>query len=180
MESKKIGLNYGIILGGISIIYSLCLYLFGAKAFVSPAAYIAILFPIVLAVLGGRQQKKLQGGYLEFSEALKTTFTILVLGALMSTAFMVILLNYIDHSFGEALNQETAMKTEEFMRKFGAPEADIEKASEKIMNENNYSLAKQSVSFAFGCIFWFLLALIISAIIKKKKPEFELSIKSEE
>lgn len=179
MNPKKIGINYGVILGGIAIIYSLVLYLFGAEAFVGPAAYLSIVFHITLAVLGARQQKKLQGGYLEFSESLKTTFTILVIGALMSTAFMMILLNFIDQPFSEALNQATAVKTEAFMRKMGAPEDSIEKASEQIMNQNNYSLGKQSVGFAFGCIFWFLLAMIISAIMKKKKPEFEL-FKSEE
>lgn len=180
MQTKNVGLSYGAIYGGASILFTLVLYILGASTFVSPIAYIGFVFPFVFAVLGGLQQKKLHGGYLEFSEALKVTFLILVIGSFLQTLFMSILLNYIDVPFREALNQEAAAMAEKMMRKFGAPESQIEASMDKMMSENNYSLGKQSVSFAFGCIFWFLMALIISAIIKKKKPEFEIFKQSEE
>lgn len=173
MQTKNIGLSYGAIYGGVSILFTLVLYILGASTFVSPVAYLGFVFPFVFAVLGGLQQKKSQGGYLEFSAALKVTFLILVIGSLLQTLFMSLLLNYIDVPFREALNQEAAEMTEKMMRKFGAMESQIEEAKDKMMSQNNYSFGKQSVSFAFGCIFWFLMALIISAIIKKKKPEFE-------
>ena len=147
MQTKNVGLSYGAIYGGASILFTLVLYILGASTFVSPIAYIGFVFPFVFAVLGGLQQKKLHGGYLEFREA---------------------------------LNQEAAAMAEKMMRKVGAPESQIEASMDKMMSENNYSLGKQSVSFAFGCIFWFLMALIISAIIKKKKPEFEIFKQSEE
>ena len=180
MQTKNQGLAFGLIYGGVSVVFSMLLYIFGASTFVSPVAYIGFLFPIVFATLGGVQQKKYQGGYLEFNEALKTTFLVLVIGSLIQTLFMFILLNYIDVPFREALNQEAADMSEKMMRKFGAPESQIEQARDKMMSENNYSFGKQSISFAFGCIFWFLVALIISAIIKKKKPEFDITLKSEE
>ena len=89
------GLSYGLMSGGAAILLSLVLYLGGAKMFVNPIAYLGFAIPIVFAVLGGLAQKKANGGYLEFSEALKTVFTIFVIGSFLSTAFMFLLLNVI-------------------------------------------------------------------------------------
>ncbi len=58
------------------------------------------------------------------------------------------------------------------MKKFGASQEQIDKAMEDMMKGNNYSLGKQLLGTAFICIFWFIVSLIISAIIKKKKPVF--------
>ena len=167
------GLSYGLMSGGAAILLSLVLYLGGAKMFVNPIAYLGFAIPIVFAVLGGLAQKKANGGYLEFSEALKTVFTIFVIGSFLSTAFMFLLLNVIDVPFRQALSQETAQATEKMMEKFGAPQEQIDKSTAETLNGNSFSLGKQFLGFAFGTIFWFIISLIIAAIIKKKKPEFD-------
>lgn len=174
METKKtnVGLTYGLICGLASVVFGLVLYLGGVKWFVNPIAYFGFLIPIIIAVLAGLKQKKLQGGYLEFAEALKVVFTTFVIGALIGTAFNYLLFNFIDVPFREALTQETAEKSQEMMRKFGASQEQIDKAVEDMMKGNNYSLGKQLLGTAFICIFWFIVSLIISAIIKKKKPVF--------
>lgn len=167
------GLSYGLLSGGAAILLTLVLYLGGAKMFVNPIAYLGFAIPIVFAVLGGLVQKKANGGYLEFSEALKTVFTIFVIGSFLSTAFMFLLLNVIDVPFRQALSQETAQASEKMMEKFGVPQDQIDKSTAEILNGNSYSLGKQFLGFAFGTIFWFIISLIIAAIIKKKKPEFD-------
>ena len=58
------------------------------------------------------------------------------------------------------------------MQKFGAPQDAIDKATEDALKGNNFSFGKQMLGTAFYCIFWFIVSLIIAAIIKKKKPEF--------
>lgn len=167
------GLMYGLIAAGAAIVFSLVLYIMGASYFVHPIAFLAYLIPIVFSVLAGRAQKSQQGGYLEFSEALKTVFTVFVIWSFLATAFSYVLLNFIDVPFREAMAQQAAQKTEEFMQKFGAPQKDIDKAVEEALNGNGFSLQKQFLGFALGSIFWFLISLIIAAIIKKKKPEFD-------
>ena len=169
----NIGLMYGLISGGVAIVFTLVLYLAGVKWFVHPIAWAGLALPIVVAVLGGLAQKKANGGYLEFGAALKTVFLIFVIGSVVSTAFTYVLFNIIDVPFREALSQETAEVTEKMMQKFGASQADIDKATADAMNGNNYTVSRLALSFAFGCILWFVFALIIAAIIKKKKPEFE-------
>jgi len=168
------GLLYGLIAAGIAIVFTLVLYILGASYFVHPIAFLAYAIPIVFAVLAGKAQKKEQGGYLEFSQALKTVFTVFVIWSFFATAFSYVLLNFIDVPFREAMAQQAAEKTEEFMQKFGAPQKDIDKAVEEALNGNSFSFKNQFLGFALGSIFWFLISLIIAAIIKKKKPEFEL------
>lgn len=172
-SKKNTGVLYGLINGAVGIVFTVILYLGGAKMFVSPVAWVGLVLPIVVCVIGGLQHRKQQGGYIEFSEALKLTFLILVIGALIATIFQYILFNYIDVPFREALAQVSAEKAEEFMRRFGATEEQIDKAVEETLNGNNYTIGKLFLSFGMGCILWFIVALIVSAIIKRKRPPFE-------
>jgi cytochrome c biogenesis protein CcdA len=174
-SSKNLGVIYGLINGGVAIVFTVILYLGGAKTFVSPIAYLGTVLPIVVCVIGALQIRKQHGGYLEFSEALKNTFLILVIGSLLATLFHYILFNFIDVSFREALAQETAEKVQQLMHKFGAPEEKIDKAVEETMSKNNYTVGKLLLGFVFGCIWWFIVALIVSAIIKRKRSPFENS-----
>lgn len=174
MEKKKnsIGVTYGLISGLASVIFSLMLYLGGVKWFVNPVAYIGFLIPIVIAVLAALKLKKQEGGYMEFPAALKVTFTTFVIGTVISTLFSYVLFNFIDIPFREALTQETTVKMQEMMQKFGAPQEAIDKATEDALKGNNYTFGKQMLGTAFFCIFWFVVSLIIAAIVKKKKPAF--------
>jgi hypothetical protein len=174
---KNTTVMFGLICGGAGILFTVLLYLGGAEMFVSPVAYLGLVIPIVVAVIGGLQYRKQQGGYLEFSAALKVTFQILVIGSLIATVFQHILFNYIDPSFRQALSQVSAEKAEKLMRKFGAPDEQIDKATEEMINNNNYTIGKLFLGFAFSCILWFIVALIISAVIKRKRPPFENSFK---
>ena len=144
----------------------------GANWFVHPIAYTAYLPYIIIAVLAGVAQKKANGGYLEFGEALKTVFTVFVVGSLIGTTFMYVLLNFVDEPFRQALAQETSIRTAEMMKNFGASQQQIDKAAADALNGNNYNAKSMAMAFVFFCIIWFIFSLIIAAIIKKKKPEF--------
>jgi len=175
MENKNSnpGLTYGLIAGLLMILLTLGLYLGGAESFLSPVSYLGYVILIVVAVMAGRKQKQVNGGFLPFSQALKIVFSVFVVAMLLQTLFTYLLFNFIDTDFAAALNQISMEKAEEIMRKFGVPEADIEKALEQSRNQNNYSLGKMLLGFFISCIFSFIFALIIAAIIKKKQPEFD-------
>src|SRR4051812_40267056 len=96
---KNSNLLFGLIYGGVSILFTVILYLGGVERSMGKLTYLAFVFPILFAVLAALQQKKQQGGYLEFSEALKATFTVLVVGTFLSVAFEYVLYNYIDVPF---------------------------------------------------------------------------------
>jgi len=175
MEEKKpnYGLTYGVILGLAVVIFTLLLYLGGVNWFVHPVAYAGFAIPIVFAVIGGVKQKRALGGYMSFGMALKTVFLVFVVGTFISTVFNYVLFNIIDVPFREALAQETAVAQEKMMRSFGASDATIEKSVAETLSGNNYSISRILLGYALGLILWFVISLIIAAIIKKNKPEFQ-------
>ncbi|MGB8193237.1 MAG: DUF4199 domain-containing protein, partial [Chitinophagaceae bacterium] len=161
-QKQKPFVAYGIVSAIVAILFLLVLYLGGIKWFMHPVAYFGYLFPIVLAAIAAQKQKELNGGYLNFSEALKGVFLVFVITAAATTLFSFILFNYIDVAFREALNQRAAEVAGEFMRKFGASEDDIDKAMEEAMSGNPNSPGKMLLGFAFYCIIWFIIALIVA------------------
>lgn len=174
MENKhtNIGVTYGLISGLATVIFSLILYLGGVKWFVHPIAYLGFLIPIVIAVLAGLKQKKLGEGYLDFPAGLKVIFTTFVIGTVIGTLFSFVLFNYIDVPFREALTQETAERAQKMMHNFKVPQEEIDKATEDMMKGNNYDFGKLALGTAFYCILWFIVSLVIAAVIKKKRPDF--------
>ncbi len=171
--SKNQGITYGFVNGLVGILFTVVLYLIGVKAFVSPVAYVALVLPIVFAVLAAVARKKAQGGFISFSEALQTTFSVFVIGTLLGIIFNYVLFNLIDVGFREALAQETAESVAKMMQKFGAKQEEIDKAMTDAQSGNNYTAGKMALGFAFSSIVSFIVSLIISAIVKKQKPAFE-------
>ena len=59
---KDLGVLYGLVNGGVAVVFTLILYLGGANMFVSPLAYLGMVLPIVVCVIGGLQIRKHRGG----------------------------------------------------------------------------------------------------------------------
>jgi hypothetical protein len=177
MENRKsnTGLTYGLI-GGLALsVFLLVLYLVGTSAFMSPAAWIGYIVIIAIAVLAGVRQRKLNGGYIEFGEALKVVFAVFALSFLIQTVFSYILLNYIDVPFRDALTQATMDKTEEFMRRMGMPDSEIDKALTEASKQDPSSIKNTLLGYGISLIVFFIISLIIAAIIKRKQPVFDNS-----
>lgn len=164
--------SYGLIAGLIICVIALLQYLGGLDMYLSPIGYISYAVVIVMAVLAALKARKANGGYLEFAAALKITFTVFALALLLQTAFTYILFNFIDVSFKEAVAQEVINKTEQMMRKFGAPDAEIEKALDMARTQDQFSLGRVALGYAISCIISFIICLILSLIVKKPQPAY--------
>lgn len=175
MENKasSIGLTYGFIAGLLLILLTVLLYMNGAKAFLSPAAYLGYVIIIAAAVLAGIKQRKLNGGYLEFWPAVKVVFTVFAVGFLLQTIFNYILLNIIDPTFKEQLMIATMEKTEEILRRFGTPDSQIDEVMKASREQDSFSFGNQLLGYGVLCIMFFLISLLIAAIVKRKRPEFD-------
>lgn len=174
--SSNPALTYGVLAGLGICLLSLVLYLSGLDAFLK-YAWFNYLILIIFGVIAGLAQKKAHGGILEFADALKVVFGTMVLALLIQMVFNYILLNLVDVSFAEALKQASIDKGEEIMRKFGAPSEEIDSYLDKAAKDNPNSFKNMFFGFAIWSIVAFLVALIISAIIKRNKPAFENSFK---
>ncbi|HLO81917.1 MAG TPA: DUF4199 domain-containing protein [Chitinophagaceae bacterium] len=173
-ETKKsnILLQYGLISALVSLLVFVLMYIGGTEVIGSPFALATWFIPIIIVVLALRRAKKENNGFLEFREALKISFGVLVCSTLATSIFSYLLYHYIDPAFGERMVQLTMEKSQQFMEKLGTPQDAIDKAVKEMTFENLFSFKKVFQGFMFGCIFNFIVALIIAAIMKKKKPEF--------
>jgi F0F1-type ATP synthase assembly protein I len=174
-EQKKtsILLQYGLISALVYVASYVVFYLMGADSMLSFGGYATAIIPIVFAVIGCLQAKKENGGFLDFKEALKVSFGIMVITSFISMLFSYVLFNFIDPAFAQSVTQLTVEKLQQTFDKIGGSQEMIDKAVKDIMNKNIYSLPSLFQSFMFSCIFNFIIALIISAIVKKKRPDFE-------
>ncbi len=170
---QNIGMTYGLIAGLIMIVITLVQYIGGLKLFMSPImGSVSYLVLITVAVLAALKLRKQQEGFLEFGEALKVTFTVFALALFLQTIFAYVLFNFIDVPFKEALTVESLNKTEQWMRKMGTPEAQIEKALESQQGKDPFSIGLVLLGYGTTCIAAFIFCLLISLIVRKKKPAF--------
>lgn len=165
-------LQFGGFSALIAVLVFVIIYVMGAEYFMSPLVWISsYLFPLIFSVWACIIVKRKQEGFLEFREALKINFGVFVLTGLASSLFTYIMFNFVDTAFAESFKQITIEKTLEFMNKFKVPETEIDKAIDELVNKELFSAGNLFKSFAYTCIFYFIEALIVAAIIKKKKPE---------
>jgi hypothetical protein len=176
METKKVNtlLQYGLLSAVISLLLFVVLYMGGIKLFTSPLAYAAFLVPIIFAVLACVKEKKQRGGYLDFGKALQIAFAVFVISSLVTTIANYVVLNFVDNEFRDALQQYSMEQTEKWMKKFGAPQDQIEKALKDTAEKNPFTAGKLALGFAFYCFLWFIFSLIIALIVRKKRPENEM------
>jgi hypothetical protein len=165
-------LSFGSLSALFAILVFVIIYIVGAEYFLSPLVWISSYgMPLVFSIWASLTIKKKQDGFLEFREALKINFGVFVLTGIAGSIFSYLMFNIVDVSFAESLKQITIDKTVEFMNKFNVPETDIDKAIDDLIKRDLWSANSLLKSFAYTCIFYFIEALIVAAIIKKKKPE---------
>ncbi len=169
---NKETLQFGLISGLVSILILVVVYIIGAEFFLNPFVWImSFVVPIIFAVWSSIVVKRKFEGFLEYREALKITFGVFVITGFLTTVFSFFIFNILDIAFAESVKQLTIVKTMEFMQKFNLPDSEIEKQIDEIIKQDTYSFLNLFKSYAFSCIVYFIEALIIAAIIKKKKPE---------
>lgn len=169
-------LLYGLLFGVVNIAYTVILYVGGVNAYMhSSNKYIGIAIAIGFAFLTAWQLKKQQGGYLEFSDSLKSIFKVMVIGIILSTVFDYFLFNYYDVQFREALRQASTEAMIIEMEKSNMPQSKIDDTLEMMEKINAFGVAAQAMAFAIRCILHFIIALIVSAIMKRKRSVFDNS-----
>ena len=95
----------------------------------------------------------------------------MVIGVVMSVTFNIILFNFIDLELAEKVKQVTMESTSSFMKKMGAPTAEIIKAVKEIEKSDNYSIGKQIQGLFINIVVSSLFGLILAAIFKSKPKD---------
>ncbi|MFN3848062.1 MAG: DUF4199 domain-containing protein [Spirosomataceae bacterium] len=166
-STARIALKWGVIVGIVVIIFSTITSMtdLWKQSWASWVGYLFVLGGIIMA-LG--EFKKANGGFLSFGEGLG-------LGTLMSTVvgvlgaiFSYIYLNFIDNTMVSRIIDFQREK----MSEQGLSDEQIDQAMEMTAK-----FMTPGMMFIFGVIGYlvvgFILTLIVSAIMKKSKPEVE-------
>ncbi len=172
-STAGIALKYGLYTGLTLIIYSLILYITGFEFnfLLSLLTYVIIIIGIVFSLKEFRRENK---NLMSFGQGMGVAALASFILALCLGFFTVIYSYYIDPDARKRQLKYTIEQTENFSRKFGASEEQIDKEIEKRKAE--YETAGPGQDFAKIVAGVFIISiifsLIIAAIMKKKKDVF--------
>jgi hypothetical protein len=169
VERISIGLLFGLIAAAVLILFTLGTYWAGPKVFIGNIAYLGYAILVALGAAGALVEKRQNGGWLEFQSAVRTCFTVFVLGLGLQTLFTWLLVNVLDPHFKQVLLPEILARIESVYRRFGAPEDQIRQALDAAKVENPFAFGRMIMGLALYYIVHFLIALLIAAVVKRKK-----------
>jgi hypothetical protein len=173
MNEKK--QNTGMIYGGIAgltlIVLTTILYLGGVELYLGRVRYLGYIMMIGLAVMATLMQRRANGGWLDFQSALKMAFTVMALALAVQTLFAWILLNFLDTHFKEVLGQAVIAKWDAYLRAEKVGGEQFDRTMADVRGKDQFSFGAMSLGYALSCIAHFFVAVLIAAIVKRKKNE---------
>ncbi len=164
--SKKHILNYGLLLGLVSVLFGVIIYItnsYTQQSWVISIAGFAIL--IASIVLGINGFKKENNNLLSLSQALKVGIGIAMIGGLIGAAWMYILMNYIEP---DMVNQIVNAAEEQMIEQNpNMTEAQIETAIE-ITRKFTSPGINTAISLIGNLFFGFIISIFAGLIMKKE------------
>lgn len=170
-KTGKIALKYGVILGLIGIVFNLMLYSQDLHYQIDLKRLlinlvIGLIFIIVGSILGLKEFKKKNGGFMSFGEGIKMGIGLALISSIIGMIFSYLL--------GEVIDPEMQEKAIEYgigvMREKGMSEEVINQQVERQKNQSPV------INIAFGLIIsiflGFIGALFPALVLKKSKPAY--------
>lgn len=166
----------GVIVGGITVILTLLIYLIDPALMVSMWMMLFLFFITVLVIVFGIQYRNQTTGYMTFGNAYKHGLYTFIVAGLVGLLFNLLLHNVIDPELKDYLTDVSIENAQSMARSFGADDATIDQMEEdtRERTESSYTLMGQITGFGIALIIYLVLALITGAIVKRKNPEEEI------
>lgn len=165
---KKFILNYGVLLGIISIVLGVVMYV--TNAYLNPSMIYTIIGFLVLIVvisMGIKAFKNENGGFLNLKEAIKVGIGIAVIGGILSALWTLLLVNVIEPDF---MLQMSDVQREQMTERF--PEM-TETQLDNAMEMSSRFMSPWftvAVSLIGNLFFGLIIALIAGLIMKQERP----------
>ncbi|HMB63147.1 MAG TPA: DUF4199 domain-containing protein [Eudoraea sp.] len=167
-KTGKFALNYGLLLGGVSVAFAFILYTMDLH-YQGGFSVLGVSVVLMLAaiILGMLQFKKANNGFMSFGQGLKIGVGICLVGGIVGVLFNQLLINVIDP---EAMN-----KAFEFQRSQLVETTNLTTEQIDAQLEMGKKFATPMMQVAFGLIgslfLGFILSLVPALVIKKQQPE---------
>lgn len=167
-------LKWGSILGAVSIVLTILLYVIDFTLMVNwKTGLISLAVFIGLTIYAGINYRSEIGGFMPFGKAFLHGFLVFAVSGLISTIFNLILYHVIDTELPAKLTEATLEKTAEIMQAFGAPEDKIDEAMTQARErtDSQYTVYGLFKGYFFILIFSAVFSLITGLIVRKNQPE---------
>jgi hypothetical protein len=165
--TTSVGLRYGLLVGLVSIIFSFILFV--TQLDQSGVRWLGLIISIAGMVLAHNAYKQANGGFMDYSEGLGIGAFMSVVSGVLSTAFSFVYMKFVDPDYMGRVMETTRAKME---AKGNMTDEQIDQAMRMALK---FSTGGWMVLFGVlgSLLFGFLIALVVSAITKNSKPEFE-------
>ena len=164
----QFALRYGLLLGAISIVFSLMLHFMDmqydqgmAKNIVSLIMLFGI---IILAII---QFKRTNDSYISVSEALKIGVGTALIGAIITILYLLLYVNVIDPDFHEQIAELSRVGMKE-----QNPEITPEQMDTAIEMQQKFFWVTYPFILIFNIFVGFVISFITGLIVKKARNEF--------
>ncbi|GAA0880788.1 hypothetical protein GCM10009119_37580 [Algoriphagus jejuensis] len=137
---------------------------------------ISIVVFFGLIIYFGKQYREEIGGYMSFGTAFNFSFIAMLISGIVSLIGQVLLFHVIDPSLPQVLTDIAFDKSLEMMESFGQDADALPPATlDEIRNNTaaSFTIGGQLKNFAFGLIFYAIIALILAAILKKRDKSLD-------
>lgn len=170
------GVKFGLISGGFYAIFISILFSLGIDMFQGYLRIVPFLAMLILALMAGLSERKLNGGYLSFGKAVMAIGSVFVISELFLNMTEFTIYNFVDpelHIKMKAYTIETTEKTVDMMSGvFQYREGDIDEIMEAVTNADyHFRLTNALLKFVTWVAVDFVFALILAIIVRKEpKP----------
>jgi hypothetical protein len=163
-----VAVKYGLLTGLMYIVFALFSYLTETFGNIFLTLLVSIVIAVVGIVLALKEFRKLNGGYLTYGQGLGLGLMVSIIAGLLSGLFSMFYIQFIDPSITEKIVDVTMDQ----MAAFGVDDSVLDQQREAMLAQQ--TPLKQLMG-ALGNAFFsgLILSLIIAAIMKKNRPEFE-------
>ena len=166
-KTGKYSLNYGLILGLISVVFGIMLYSMDAHYSRDPAnTVISIVIMVGVILWGIYSFRKANGGYLSIRDALKLGAGIALISGVIAVVYTIFLSNVLDPEF--------ATKVAE-LQKEGDMAGGIlsdQQIQQRYDGTINYFWISYPMILIFNIIIGLVIGLVGGLIMKKQKPAY--------
>jgi len=179
---KKIAIQYGVLNTVITVLYVLGIYIVVENLYTSRTGGILVLLAtLVVFILAVIAFKKQNGGYASFREAFSAFMLPFIVAALLGMVFNLTFYNFVDSELaarnGERqfdlmmdMPEDQLQATMKFMG-VASTEALHENIMEQSMNAK--TISGQLKTTGGGMAIFAILGLVVAAVTKKNRPEFD-------
>lgn len=165
----KASTNYGLMLGGAAIVYSLLLYILGETGN-QTLGYISFIFYIAFMVLGIKAYRdNFNGGFISYGNSFLLGFYIALIGGILTSIFTFILFKFIDPSLTDKMLEIARAKIEESGQVSEEQIDGILEMQKSMMSPAMIMVWGLLASAFFGAV----LSLIVSIFMKKEGTPFD-------